>query len=81
MTIKTRRVLARCIECGAEAVSRGDGSSVTIVHESTCSESLPGCDLCGESADEEMGEFYGPAVDGVVVAHATCGLDAGLEIA
>lgn len=43
------------------------------------------CQLCGEPADGEMGEFGLPEgqtdPDGTVsvVAHAQCGLDAGLE--
>lgn len=45
------------------------------------------CQICGEPADGEMGEFGLPDgqtdPDGAVsvVAHAQCGLDAGLEIA
>jgi hypothetical protein len=45
-----------------------------------------GCELCGEKAGAEMGEFYDPKRDdgqgnypGHVLAHAQCGLDAGLE--
>lgn len=45
------------------------------------------CQICGEPADGEMGEFGTPigttTPEGSVslVAHAQCGLDAGLEIA
>lgn len=45
------------------------------------------CQICGEPADGEMGEFALPkgktAPDGTVsvVAHGQCGLDHGLEIA
>lgn len=30
------RVLARCTECGAEAVSAGDGRPVTMTHKPEC---------------------------------------------
>lgn len=40
-----------------------------------------GCDLCDEMADDNMGEFYDPVKNCTFVAHAQCGLDAGLEIA
>jgi hypothetical protein len=40
-----------------------------------------GCGLCGEPADAEMGEFWQPEQNTSVVAHAQCGIDAGLEIA
>lgn len=45
------------------------------------------CQICGEPADDEMGEFGLPegktAPDGSVsiVAHGQCGLDHGLETA
>lgn len=39
------------------------------------------CGLCGEPADDEMGEFVITAGDEHVIAHAQCGLDHGLEIA
>ncbi len=51
------------------------------------------CGLCGESIPEEpnmpgmarfdveMGEFWNPETQDSVVAHASCGLDAGLETA
>lgn len=39
------------------------------------------CDICGEPADAEMGEFWDHNKDTSVVAHAQCGLDAGLELA
>lgn len=44
------------------------------------------CQLCGEPADDEMGEFALPIGQTdpngcvTVVAHAQCGLDRGLEI-
>jgi hypothetical protein len=47
-----------------------------------------GCELCGEPAGAEMGEFYDPTRDdgrgdypGHVLAHAQCGLDRELEMA
>jgi hypothetical protein len=47
-----------------------------------------GCELCGEPAGAEMGEFYDPRRDdggdgypGHVIAHAQCGIDAGLALA
>jgi hypothetical protein len=47
-----------------------------------------GCQLCVEPAGAEMGEFYDPKRDdgkrpfsGHVIAHAQCGIDAGLEMA
>lgn len=40
-----------------------------------------GCELCGEPADDEMGEFWQPEQENSVIAHAQCGIDAGLEIA
>lgn len=39
------------------------------------------CELCGEAADAEMGEFWDAGKDKSVVAHAQCGLDAGLPLA
>lgn len=39
--IKAGRVMARCIECGAEAVTRGDGIPPTMSHEADCSERMP----------------------------------------
>lgn len=48
------------------------------------------CQICGEPADDEMGEFWvepdpatpPPGSDGYsVIAHAQCGLDHGLETA
>jgi hypothetical protein len=49
----------------------------------------PDCDICGEALggpNAEVGEFYDPqatdtSVEGHKIAHAQCGLDAGLEIA
>jgi hypothetical protein len=40
-----------------------------------------GCGLCGEPADAEMGEFWNEAEQHGVVAHAQCGIDAGMELA
>jgi hypothetical protein len=40
-----------------------------------------GCGLCGERAGAEMGEFWQPDKNRGVIAHAQCGLDAGLEMA
>lgn len=42
------------------------------------------CELCGEEIDYEStvdpgGEFHDPEKEGAVIAHAQCGLDAGLE--
>lgn len=42
---------------------------------------LEECELCGEDADGEMGEFTGGPLGVRVVAHAQCGLDAGLPLA
>lgn len=42
---------------------------------------LPECDLCGEPQDGEMGEFWDQDKEESVVAHAQCGLDAGLPMA
>lgn len=39
--IKAGRVMARCIECGAEAVTRGDGIPPTMEHEADCPERMP----------------------------------------
>jgi hypothetical protein len=38
-----------------------------------------GCELCGEPADAEMAEFWNG--ERGVVAHAQCGIDAGMELA
>ena len=40
-----------------------------------------GCELCGEPADDEMGEFWQPEQKNSVIAHAQCGIDARLEMA
>jgi hypothetical protein len=39
------------------------------------------CELCGEPLDAETGEFWDEAADDGVVAHAQCGIDAGLPLA
>lgn len=47
------------------------------------------CDICGEPYDQtssrpsmnEVGEFWDPEKNDSVVAHAQCGIDAGLELA
>ena len=42
------------------------------------------CEICGEPADNEMGEIYSPEWPDdkpSVIAHAQCGIDAGLEVA
>lgn len=44
----------------------------------------PDCGICGEPADNEMGEFFTPDWPDdkpSVIAHAQCGIDAGLELA
>lgn len=43
-------------------------------------DSDPSCQICGEAADDEMGEFALPNGDGIV-AHGQCGLDHGLPTA
>jgi hypothetical protein len=40
-----------------------------------------GCELCGEPADAEMGEFWDEAKDRGVIAHTQCGIDAELPLA
>lgn len=39
------------------------------------------CELCGEPADDEMGEFWDEDTETSVYAHAQCGLDAELSLA
>lgn len=39
------------------------------------------CELCGEAPDFEMAEFWDKIKSEGVVAHAQCGLDAGLTLA
>jgi hypothetical protein len=39
------------------------------------------CQLCGEDPDAEMGEFWDETGGNSVIAHAQCGLDAGLPLA
>lgn len=45
------------------------------------------CDLCEEpgsdryGGDDVLAEFWNPEVEASVVAHATCGIDHGLELA
>jgi hypothetical protein len=39
------------------------------------------CQICGEPADEEMGEFWDHNSNDSVIAHGQCGLDAGFEMA
>lgn len=41
----------------------------------------PRCRLCGEQADEEMGEFWCETTGRSLLAHARCGADAGLTLA
>jgi len=40
-----------------------------------------GCELCGESADAEMGEFWDKGLERGIIAHAQCGIDAQMELA
>lgn len=42
---------------------------------------MPECGLCGEPQDGETGEFWDADRDESVVAHAQCGIDAGLPLA
>lgn len=45
------------------------------------------CEICGEDYDQndprpsvaDVGEFYDPKFDGDIIAHAQCGINAGLE--
>lgn len=62
-----------CFQCGARIYSPTDGSQ-----PSECPEC---CSLCGEAPDAEMGEFWNESTGESVVAHAQCGLDAGLRLA
>lgn len=39
----------------------------------------PDCELCGEEADEDTGEFWDPEIQSGVWAHELCARDAGLE--
>jgi len=39
------------------------------------------CELCGEDADDEMGTFQDDDRTEQVWCHASCGEDAGLELA
>jgi hypothetical protein len=39
------------------------------------------CKLCGEAPDFEMGEFWDKIKNESVIAHAQCGIDAGLTLA
>lgn len=39
------------------------------------------CDLCGFAVDDETGIFKDNLSEKMVVAHAQCGIDAGLELA
>lgn len=39
------------------------------------------CEICGEPADDEMGEFWDYKKQDSVYAHAQCGLDANLPMA
>jgi hypothetical protein len=39
------------------------------------------CQICGEPADDEMGEFILPDDRGSIYAHGQCGLDHHLKLA
>lgn len=64
----------KCYQCGAKLY--GPSGLCADDQPTECSDC---CQLCGEPADNEMGEFsqFGEAV----WAHAQCGLDAGLPLA
>jgi hypothetical protein len=62
-----------CFQCGSKLYSPNDGSQPT--------ECPSCCQLCGEMADAEMGEFWDKSKEESVTAHAQCGIDAGLDLA
>jgi len=39
------------------------------------------CQICGDKADSEMGEFWDTRTSENVYAHGGCGIDAGMELA
>ena len=66
--------------CREEISDPGDPPEVVAARDWNRREFPDGCELCGEPAGAEMGEFV--KEDGShVLAHAQCGIDAGLEMA
>lgn len=52
--------------------------------EATTLDDADVCDICGECADDEMGQFWdsdGDVAGWIVYAHAQCGIDEGLSLA